>query len=99
MISTYALVMNEKINPLRVLPPAQRFQLMTGLSIMWTTIFCTAAGAWLWYGSLIVFHVLMCVGIALTGMTFGVAAKTAPRTYRDYPMPDGSARYDDVWGA
>ena len=99
MVGPYALVMNENANPLRVLPPAQRFQLMIGLSVMWTTIFCTAAGAWLWYGSLLAFHALMCLGMALTGLTFRAASKAAPRTYRDYPMADGTARYDDAWGA
>ncbi|MBM3645804.1 MAG: hypothetical protein FJ167_05400 [Gammaproteobacteria bacterium] len=98
MFNSYDVVMNDKANPLRVLPPAQRFQLMAGLSLMWTTIFCTALGAWSWYGSLIVVHVLMCLGIVLTGMTFRVASKSAPRTYRDYPLADGSARYDDAWG-
>ena len=43
MLSLYRAVMDPSINPLRNAPPAQRFQLMLYLSIMWTTIFCAAA--------------------------------------------------------
>jgi len=93
------LVMNENLNPLRALPQAQRFQLMFGLSVMWTTVFCTAASAWLWYGGLLAAHALICGGILLTSLTFNAASKAATRSYRDYPMSDGTARYDDVWGA
>ena len=56
MLSLYRAVMDSDYNPLRSLPPAQRFQLMAFLSLMWTTIFCAAAGTWFWYGELIVVH-------------------------------------------
>ena len=69
---------------------------MIALSIMWTTIFSAGAGAWLWYGELIVLHVLMVFGVFVTGFTFHRASRV--RTYRDQPRADGTARYDDVWG-
>lgn len=97
MISTYRALMNENENPLQALPPAQRFQLMLWLSVMWTTIFCVMAGAWLWYGELMVAHILFALGFAVTGFTFVGSRKRG--TYRDNPAADGTARYDDVWGA
>ena len=99
MISLYRSIMDSNVNALRNLPPAQRFQLMLFLSIMWTNSFCLSAGAWIWYGELIVFHVLVVAGIVVTGLVFRRASKaTGYRTYRHYPLKDGTARYDDVWG-
>lgn len=97
MRSLYRAVMDSDSNPLKDLLPAQRFQLMVFLSLMWTTIFCAGAGAWLWYGELIVLHVLVAFGFLATGLTFHRASLAA--SYRDHPLQDGTARYDDVWGA
>ena len=96
MISIYRSIMDCNVNPLRNLPAAQRFQVMLFLSVMWTNIFCLSAGAWIWYGELIVFHVLVVAGIVVTGVVFRRASKAA--AYRHYPLKDGKARYDDVWG-
>lgn len=93
----YDLVMDPKRNPLRHVPPAQRFQVMLLLSVMWTTIFTAAIGIWFLYGALLVGHALILTGIAVTAHVFSLSAKRA-RTYRDFPREDGSARYDDVWG-
>lgn len=100
MLNWYRVVMNSNLNPLRKLQPAFRFQVMTVLSIMWTTIFCMGAGAWFYYGELIVLHLLLAAGTLITGATFGAAeGRVLQRaTYRDYPATDGTARYDDVWG-
>jgi len=97
MLNWYRAVMDSDRNPLSNLPPAQRFQTMAGLGIMWTTIFCTFAGTWFWYGELILGHVLLAFGTLVTGFTFQRAR--ALKTYRDHPSHDGTARYDDVWGA
>jgi uncharacterized RmlC-like cupin family protein len=78
--------MDSNVNSLRELPPAQKFQTMLFLSVMWTNIFCLSAGAWFWYGELIVFHVLVVAGIVVTSLVFRQASKsTAYRTYRHYP--------------
>jgi hypothetical protein len=82
-------------NPLLSLPRQQRFQIMVALSLMWTLIFCTMVGAWLWYGELIVLHVLFALGLAFTGVTLHSAQKLA--THRDHPRSIGTARYDDMW--
>jgi hypothetical protein len=97
MLELYRTVMDSDRNPLNTLPRAQRFQIMVVLSLMWTSIFCAGAGAWFWYGELLLAHILVALGVAFTGATFHSAAKQA--IYRDYPQADGTARYDDVWGA
>ena len=99
----FTIVMNSELNPLRELAPARRFQVMTILSLMWTTIFCMGASAWFYYGELIVFHMLLAAGTLVTGATFETARNPTPApaqraTYRDHPASDGTARYDDVWG-
>ncbi len=70
MLSFYKFVMDSNINPLKNLPPIQRFQVMVYLSFMWTTIFCAGAGAWFWYGELIVLHVMVAAGFLVTALTF-----------------------------
>ena len=97
MRSIYKIIMDEKINPLNSLPLAQRFQVMMFLSMMWTTIFCAIAGVWFWYGELVIVHLLMAFGFLVTGFSFHRANITG--TYRDKPLQDVTARYDDVWGA
>jgi len=97
MKNLYEAVMDSERNPLAHLPPAQRFQIMATLSVMWTVVFCTSAGAWLWFGEIVTLHVLLALGTLLTGQTFHAAAQV--KSYRDHPAPDGTTRYDDVWGA
>ena len=97
MRALYRAIMDPEVNPLRNLHPIRRFQAMGGLSLMWTTIFCAGAGAWLWYGELMVAHLLVALGFLITGVTFHSASRVA--SYRDYPREDGTARYDDIWGA
>jgi hypothetical protein len=91
------LVMDPQHNPLWRLAPAQAFQIMLGLSVMWTIIFSAALGLWLFYAHLVLGHVLVLGGILVTSMVFRKASRV--QTYRDHPLPDGTARYDDVWGA
>ena len=69
----YKLIMESERNPLRNLPPAQRFQLMIFLSVMWTTIFTASTTLWVWYGELITGHVLLVLGTLITGSTFRLA--------------------------
>ena len=97
MLDCYRSVMDSDVNPLRNLPPIQRFQIMVVLSLMWTAIFCAGASAWMWYGELMILHVLVAFGFLVTGLTFHRASQTT--SYRDHPLQDGTARYEDVWGA
>lgn len=91
--------MDPKLNPLMHLPVAQRFQVMVMLSTMWTLIFTASIGMWSLYGILWAGHIMVLVGILVTATVFQRAPKRQRLTYRDYPRKDGTARYDDVWGA
>ena len=103
MLSHYNVVMNPDANPLMHLRPQRKFQIMVYLSLMWTTIFCMSAGAWSYYGELVVGHVLFALGIVVTTVVFSRARSegglNVARTYRDVPKADRTPRYDDVWGA
>ncbi|SDB07344.1 hypothetical protein [Bauldia litoralis] len=77
MSESYRAVMDPSVNPLRRLPPIRRFQTMLFLSMMWTLIFCVGTGAWLWYGELVAFHVLLALGVFVTGTTFHRAGRTS----------------------
>jgi membrane protein YdbS with pleckstrin-like domain len=92
----YRLVMDPRVNPLASLPAAQRFQIMALLSVMWTLVFCAAIGSWLFFGHLVAAHMFVLVGVLVTAWAFKQSSRTT--SYRDHPLEDGTARYDDVWG-
>ena len=95
MLSVYRAIMDPKTNPLRAVPPVQRFQMMLYLSIMWTTIFCAAAGLWSWYGAIVVVHLLVALGFLVTGLTFYAAGRGAKRQLQQRASPtiaDGEVR-------
>ena len=77
MLPLYRSVMDPDVNPLHAMPPAQRFQAMVYLSVMWTAIFCAAAGIWFWYGPILAVHLLVAVGFLITGLTFHAADRSA----------------------
>ena len=97
MLNLYRSIMDSNRNPLRNLAPIRRFQIMVVLSLMWTCIFCAAAGLWFWYGEILAAHLLVALGALITGITFRTAGQA--KSYRDHAASDGTARYDDVWGA
>ena len=73
-MNIYEQLMNSKANPLRAFPPAQRLQTMIVLSVMWSTIFCAATTSWIWYGALVIGHVLFLLGIVMTAFIFNSAS-------------------------
>ncbi|MCH2631561.1 MAG: hypothetical protein MKZ89_14025 [Nisaea sp.] len=75
MSQWYKFIMRSEINPLRNLPPAQRFQVMIFLSVMWTTIFTASMTLWVWYGELMTAHILLALGTLITGSTFRLASQ------------------------
>lgn len=81
-------VMDPRVSPLRHLRPAQRFQIMCLLGMMWTLVFCMSAGAWLIYGELLAIHALFALGALVTGLTFYGAA----RNRRRVPAQGGANR-------
>ena len=86
MKNAFAVVMDEERNPLRELPPAQKFQLMTLLSGMWVSLFCLTIGAWFLWDELFIGHVALAIGITLTALTFRSAE--ASKTAGDQPAGD-----------
>ena len=79
MRDTYSVVMDERKNPLQGLPKAQRFQIMTFLSVMWSSLFCLAIGSYAFWGELVVGHVAVAAGVVLTGLTFRQVNKQSQR--------------------
>lgn len=70
-------VMNAEQNPLLALPRATRFQLMTVLSFMWSSIFCISAGLFIWIPEFVFGHVvLLMLGIFGTGFIFRINNST-----------------------
>jgi hypothetical protein len=94
--SPYRAVMDSERNPLRRLPKVQRFQIMSMLAFMWSIIFSVGIGTWAWFGELVVFHLLVLLGMFITGWTFGNAKQSMPRDR--YVRSDGTAAHDDLWG-
>ena len=86
MSSIYRTVMDSNVNPLRAMPPVQRFQIMVYLSAMWTAIFCAAAGIWFWYGPILAVHLLFAAGFLITGMTFHAADRQTRLARRAEPQ-------------
>lgn len=80
IVAPYRAVMDPTTNPLKNLRKSQQFQAMTSLGMMWTIIFCAGTGAWLWYGQLVVFHILVALGIVATGAAFQRARALAARS-------------------
>jgi len=63
-------------NPLAKIPPAQRFQIMLMLAIMWSLIFCSMAGIMVWLPAYVGAHVvLLLIGTFVTAMVFRSASK------------------------
>ena len=97
MLPLHRALMDSEANPLRCLPPAQRFQVMVFLSVMLTTLFSVGGGAWLWYGEPVILRMLVVFGFLMTGLTCYRAS--TPARYRGCPAESRAARYDDAWGA
>ncbi len=76
MIKTfYNTVMDPNINPLRALPKYVRFQIMTVLSIMWTTIFTIWSGLTYLFGPSVLVHMLLALGVVFTAEIFRYVQK------------------------
>tara|TARA_B100000686_G_C16713937_1_gene930858 strand:- start:1175 stop:1402 length:228 start_codon:yes stop_codon:yes gene_type:complete len=71
--------MDDDENALQALPKPQRFQVMVFLSLMWSTVFCVAIGSWAYWGELVIGHLAVALGVAITGLTFR-AVKTVENT-------------------
>lgn len=77
MRNWFQAIMDPSRNPLAKLRPAQRFQIMATLAIMWSLIFCAMAGIMVWYPAYVAAHfVLLAIGTLVTAVVFKSAAKS-----------------------
>lgn len=44
------------------------------------------------------FSIVPAFAVAVVFKSSGYTVRRNPKTYRDHPLDDGTARYDDVWG-
>jgi hypothetical protein len=69
----YESIMDPHKNPLGRLPKYVRFQLMTILSILWTTIFTVWSGYTYFFGPSVMIHMLIALGVIFTAEIFRYA--------------------------
>lgn len=94
----YRIIMDENVNAFRSLPKTVRFQLMTVLAFMWSSIFTIWIGTSWILGPTVAAHLLLAIGVIFTADTFARAQEGTLRygeTFRD--RRDGRARHEDVW--
>jgi len=96
----YNAVMNPDVNPLRRLPRAVRFQIMTYLAMMWSIVFCVWIGAVSLIGPSLAVHAILLAGVYFTADVFRrVSRPVRVDHWAKFRDPrDGCARYDDIWG-
>jgi hypothetical protein len=96
----YNLVMESEQNPLQTLPKMVRFQYMVILAYMWSVVFCIYLGTIAVLGPSIAAHTILLIGIFFTGDIFRRARARSLSYDQIFKDPaDGTADYDDVWGA
>ncbi len=96
----YTMVMDPRQNPLRGLPKMVRFQYMLILSYMWSAIFTIWVGSAAAFGSSVVGHTVLLVGVFFTADVFR-RARAQAASHRDAMRNprDNTVLYDDLWGA
>ena len=98
--SLYNLVMDPNRNPLQALPKMVRFQYMVVLAYMWSAVFSIYIGTIALLGPSIAAHTILLVGVFFTADIFR-RARARALSYDELfqNKVDGTAMYDDVWGA
>ena len=76
-MSSYNAFMYDEYNPPRQLCPVQR-QVMASFSVMWTMLFWLMVGFWVYFGELLIFHLLFVLGFSVIGLIF---SKESPESY------------------
>ena len=96
----YAVVMDDEQNVFASLPKVRRFQIMTVLSMMWSAVFTAYVGSYIIFGPTVIAHLVVLLAIFFTADVFRRAEKET-RHHRDAMRNngDGTAMYDDMWGA
>ncbi len=96
----YAAIMDPDRNPFRALPAKVRLHYMIILSYLWSAVFTIWIGAPLLFGPTVIGHVAVLIAVFFTADVFRRARKQAA-SHRDRMRNtrDGTALYDDIWGA
>ena len=96
----YDSVMNEERNAFSRLPKTTRFQLMTVLAVFWSAVFTISFSAYHYFGATVVAHVAVLLAVFFTADVFR-RTREGRFHHRDAMRraSDGTARYDDLWGA
>ena len=96
----YDLVMDPNRNPLQALPKMVRFQYMVILAYMWSVVFSIYLGTIAVLGPSIAAHTILLIGVFFTADIFRRARDRSLSYDELFKDPaDGTAMYDDVWGA
>ena len=98
--NAYAVVMDDDQNAFASLPKVRRFQIMTVLSFMWSVVFTAFIGSHLIFGPTVIAHLVVLLAIFFTVDVFR-RAKKETKHHREAMRneSDGTAKYDDLWGA
>ena len=100
LTQAYRVIMDDNVNAFRALPRTVRFQLMTVLSFMWSSIFTIWIGSTWILGPTVAAHMLLLAGVVFTAGMFRQARQRTVSYDETFLDPrDGCARHDDVWGA
>jgi hypothetical protein len=98
--SLYDVVMSPDRNPLQSLPKMVRFQYMVILAYIWSVVFSIYLGTIALLGPSIAAHTILLIGVFFTADIFRRARARALSYDELFKDPaDGTAMYDDVWGA
>jgi hypothetical protein len=95
----YRMIMDDDENPFNKLPKTTRFQLMTTLAYMWCALFSAGIGSYTFFGTSVILHTLVLVGIFFTAYFFYKAENNQIKNREVYiDQKDGGVKYDDIWG-
>ena len=96
----YDAVMDPETNPFRALPPKVRLHYMMILSYLWSAVFTIWVGTPLLFGPTLFGHVAVLLAVFFTADIFR-RARAQALSHRDRmrDVRDGTALYDDLWGA
>lgn len=96
----YAVIMDPAVNPFMALPKLVRFQYMLILSYLWSGVFTIWLSAPIVFGPTLLGHTAVVLAIFFTADIFRRArAQAASHRDRMRNPRDGTALYDDIWGA
>jgi membrane protein YdbS with pleckstrin-like domain len=92
----YRSIMDADSNPLRKLPRVVKFQLMSVLSFMWTTVFTIWVGINWVFGPSMAAHIVLLIAVFFTADIFEKARQWSADNEDDHGHDDAAA--PSAWG-